>query len=62
MQIAVTALAVIAGMVFSLACALLIEEWLFGAIFYAAFARQRARRARGTGRPAATSAGAQELS
>jgi len=33
MQLAITAIAVIAGMVFSLAIALLVEEFIFGEVF-----------------------------
>jgi hypothetical protein len=33
MQLAITAIAVIAGMVFSLAVALLVEEFIFGEVF-----------------------------
>jgi hypothetical protein len=43
MQLAVTAIAVIAGMVFSLAIALLVEEFIFGEVFRLFFARQAAR-------------------
>jgi len=40
MQMAITFMAVIAGMVFSLAVALLAEELIFGQIFRWFFARQ----------------------
>jgi hypothetical protein len=43
MQLAITAIAVIAGMVFSLAIALLVEEFIFGEVFRLFFARQAAR-------------------
>jgi hypothetical protein len=33
MQLAITALAVMAGMIFSLAIALLVEEFIFGKVF-----------------------------
>lgn len=39
MQLAITAMAVTAGMVFSLAVALLVEEFIFGEVFRS-FARQ----------------------
>ncbi|MGC2195790.1 MAG: hypothetical protein WA628_14030 [Terriglobales bacterium] len=42
MQLAITAIAVIAGMVFSLAIALLVEEFIFGEVFRLFFARQAA--------------------
>lgn len=42
MQMAITFIAVIAGMVFSLAIALLAEELIFGQVFRLFFARQRA--------------------
>ena len=38
MQFAITAIAVIAGMVFSLAVALLVEEFIFGEVFRLFFA------------------------
>lgn len=38
MQLAITAIAVIAGMVFSLAVALLVEEFIFGEVFRLFFA------------------------
>jgi len=40
MQMAITFMAVIAGMVFSLAVALLAEELIFGQVFRLFFARQ----------------------
>jgi hypothetical protein len=40
MQLAITALAVTAGMVFSLAIALLVEELIFGKVFRLVFIRQ----------------------
>jgi hypothetical protein len=40
MQFAITAMAVIAGMVFSLAIALLVEELIFGKVFRVFFVRQ----------------------
>jgi hypothetical protein len=43
MQLAITAIAVIAGMVFSLAIALLVEEFIFGEVFRLFFARQAVR-------------------
>jgi hypothetical protein len=42
MQMALTFMAVVAGMVFSLAVALLAEELIFGQVFRLFFARQRA--------------------
>ena len=43
MQIAITLIAVIAGLIFSLAIALLVEELIFGKVFRLLFARQAAR-------------------
>lgn len=40
MQLVITAIAVIAGMTFSLAIALLVEEFVFGEVFRLFFARQ----------------------
>ena len=40
MRLVITALAVIAGMVFSLAIALLVEEFIFGEVFRLMFLRQ----------------------
>ena len=42
MQMAITFMAVMAGMVFSLAVALLAEELIFGQVFRLLFARQAA--------------------
>ncbi len=42
MQMAITFMAVMAGMIFSLAVALLAEELIFGQVFRLLFARQRA--------------------
>ena len=42
MQMAITFMAVVAGMVFSLAVALLAEELIFGQVFRLLFARQAA--------------------
>ena len=43
MQLLITAIAVIAGMTFSLAIALLVEEFIFGEVFRLFFARQAVR-------------------
>ena len=43
MQIVMTLISVIAGMTFSLAIAILVEEWIFGKVFCPLFARQAAR-------------------
>ena len=43
MQLVITAMAVIAGMVFSLAIALLVEELIFGKVFRVFFTRQAVR-------------------
>jgi len=43
MQLAITAIAVIAGMVFSVAVALLVEEFIFGEVFRLFSARQVVR-------------------
>jgi len=40
MQFVMTAIAVIAGMVFSLAIALLVEEFIFGEVFRMMYLRQ----------------------
>ena len=40
MQMAITFMAVVAGMIFSLAVALLAEELIFGQVFHLFFARQ----------------------
>ena len=50
MQLAITAIAVIAGMVFSLAVALLVEELIFGKVFRLIFERQALRVKSGQGR------------
>ena len=43
MQMAITFMAVVAGMVFSLSVALLAEELIFGQVFRLFFARQAVR-------------------
>ena len=43
MQLVITAIAVIAGMTFSLAIALLVEEFIFGEVFRLFFDRQAVR-------------------
>jgi hypothetical protein len=43
MQLAITAIAVVAGLVFSLAIALLVEELIFGKVFRVLFIRQAVR-------------------
>ena len=43
MQMAITAMAVIAGMILSLAVALMAEELIFGQVFRLFFARQTAQ-------------------
>lgn len=43
MQLVITAIAVVAGMVFSLAVALLVEEFIFGEVFRLFFAPQAVR-------------------
>lgn len=43
MQLVMTAIAVIAGLVFSFAISLLIEELIFGKVFPLVFARQAVR-------------------
>jgi len=50
MQLAITAIAVVAGMVFSVAIALLVEEFIFGEVFRLFFARQAVRAKAGTER------------
>ena len=40
MELAITAIAIIAGMAFSLTVALLVEELIFGKVFALIFARQ----------------------
>ena len=42
MQLVMTAIAVTAGMIFSLAIAFLVEEFIFGKVFRVLFARQAA--------------------
>jgi ABC-type sugar transport system permease subunit len=44
MQLVITAIAVLAGLVFSLAIALLVEELIFGKVFRLFFARPAAVR------------------
>ena len=46
MQLAITALAVVAGLVFSIAIALLVEEFIFGEVFRLFFAQQAVERVR----------------
>jgi hypothetical protein len=43
MQTLMTAITVTAGMAFSLAIAILVEEWIFGRVFGLFFARQAAQ-------------------
>ena len=43
MQLVITVMAVIAGMVFSVAVALMVEEFIFGEVFRLFFARQTVR-------------------
>ena len=43
MQLAMTAMAVVGGMVFSLAVALLVEHLIFGKVFRLFFGRQQVR-------------------
>jgi len=43
MQLVITVMAVIAGMVFSVAVALMVEEFIFGEVFRLFFARQAVR-------------------
>jgi hypothetical protein len=43
MQTVMTAITVTAGMAFSLAIAILVEEWIFGKVFGLFFARQAMR-------------------
>jgi ABC-type enterobactin transport system permease subunit len=45
MQMAITFMAVVAGMIFSLAVALLAEEFIFGQVFRLFFVRQSVRQA-----------------
>lgn len=46
MQLAITAMTVVAGMVFSIAIALLVEELIFGEVFRLFFARGAVERIR----------------
>ena len=46
MQLVITTLAVIAGLVFSIAIALLVEEFIFGEVFRLFFAPQAVERVR----------------
>lgn len=48
MQMAITFMAVVAGMVFSLAIALLAEELIFGQVFRLFFSREASTREDGT--------------
>jgi hypothetical protein len=48
MQLAITAIAVVAGMVFSVAIALLVEEFIFGEVFRLFFVKQVVRVKAGT--------------
>jgi len=48
MQLAITAIAVVAGMVFSVAIALLVEEFIFGEVFRVFFGKQAVRAKAGT--------------
>jgi len=50
MQLAIALMTVVAGMVFSLAVALLVEELIFGKVFCLVFARQAARAKSGQAR------------
>jgi hypothetical protein len=50
MELAITAMTVIAGMVFSLAIALLVEELIFGKVFRIIAIRQTAQVKSGQGR------------
>jgi len=43
MQMLITFMAVVAGLVFSVAVALLVEEWIFGQVFRVFFTPQTAR-------------------
>jgi len=43
METLMTAITVVAGMAFSLAIAILVEEWIFGKVFGLFFARQAMR-------------------
>jgi hypothetical protein len=46
MQLVITSIAVIAGLVFSIAIALLVEEFIFGEVFRLFFAQQAVERVR----------------
>lgn len=46
MQLAITALATIAGLVFSIAIAILVEEFIFGEVFRLFFAQRAVERIR----------------
>jgi hypothetical protein len=46
MQLVITSIAVIAGLVFSIAIALLVEEFIFGEVFRLFFAPQAVERVR----------------
>jgi hypothetical protein len=46
MQLVMTTLAVIAGLVFSIAISLLVEEFIFGEVFHLFFAQQAVERVR----------------
>jgi hypothetical protein len=46
MQLAITAMAVLAGLVFSVAVALLVEEFIFGEVFRLFFAQRAVARIR----------------
>ena len=48
MKLAITAIAVVAGMVFSVAIALLVEEFIFGEVFRLFFVKQTLRAKAGT--------------
>ena len=50
MELVITAIAIIAGMAFSLAVALLVEELIFGKVFCLIFARQAVAVKSGRGR------------
>ena len=52
MQMAITFMAVVAGMVFSLAVALLAEELIFGQVFRLFFAPAKLARQAAEGKPA----------
>jgi hypothetical protein len=50
MQLAITAMSVVAGLVFSVAVALFVEELIFGEVFRIFFADAAMARVRATGR------------